>query len=108
MSATLAANAANNNPNRCAHANRANMTNEEWTAYKIDTILEAMAGIRTMEDEIAFLEVMQNSTVPTDRPVPGHIDMLDAVCNDAKNTCMNLIRGLSQDEMRLFATRTQR
>ena len=87
---------------------RATMTNEEWTAYKIDTILEAMAGIRTMEDEIAFLEVMQNSPTPTDRPVPGHIDMLDAVCNEAKNTCMNLIRGLSQDEQRLLGTRTQR
>jgi hypothetical protein len=108
MSATLAANAANNNPNRCARANRANMTNEEWTAYKIDCILEAMTGIRGMEDEIAFLETMQNSTTPTDRPVPGHIDMLDAVCNEAKNMCMNLIHGLSQDEMRLFATRTRR
>jgi len=102
MSVTLAANA----PNACI--NRANMTNEEWTAYKIDCILEAMTGIRAMEDEIAFLETMQNSTTPTDRPVPGHIDMLDAVCNDAKNTCMNLIRGLSQDEQRLLGTRTRR
>jgi hypothetical protein len=53
MSATLSANANAANANNAANAdkthnvpnariNRANMTNEEWTAYKIDCILDEL------------------------------------------------------------------
>lgn len=76
-------------------------------AFKIDVIVEAIAGITQMETEINLLETMQNSVDETDSPGQLHIDMMISVMDTAKDMCMNQIRSLSEDELRVLGTRTR-
>jgi hypothetical protein len=86
----------------------ANSTNATAaTAYKIAVIVEAMAAIKTMEDEIAELETMQDSIDATARPAQAGIDVLDTIMNGAKDMLMGHIRSLSQDELRELGTHTR-
>jgi RNA polymerase sigma-70 factor (TIGR02947 family) len=70
-------------------------------------IVEAMAAIKTMEDEIAELESMQDSIDATARPAQAGIDVLDAIMNGAKDMLMGHIRNLSPDELRVLGTCTR-
>jgi len=77
------------------------------TAYKIAVIVEAMAAIKTMEDEIAELETLQDSTDATTRPAQAGIDVLDAIMNGAKDMLMGHIRNLSPYELRVLDAHTR-
>ena len=77
------------------------------TAYKIAVIVEAMAAIKTMEDEIAELETLQDSIDATARPAQAGIGVLDAIMNGAKDMLMGHIRNLSPDELRELGNRTR-
>jgi hypothetical protein len=74
--------------------------------YKIEVILEAMKGVEELEQDIQGFIAMQNDPECTDKPAQWQIDMLHAVCEEAKNMTMGHVRSLSQEELRVLGTHT--
>ena len=74
--------------------------------YKIEVILEAMKGVKEMEQDIKGFIAMQNDPECTVKPAQWQIDTLQAACLEAWRMTMGQVRSLSQEELRVLGTHT--